>query len=197
MGKIFTLFLLLLCGFCYGAEEYIDSNGRSFNYSKNIPYRAVQTVLFDEDLTSITLDDGSMWQTKDYPSCMEAKKWAVNDAILIYPSRNGLGKERYSLYNGRLRSFSHVDLIAGSNSSYPTRLSISDIDAGLITLQNHSGKQFHFAISPKTSEDWDQGDGIIMGWNKDMWPGNDLKFPYILINTSKKTFIRTNYLKDL
>ncbi len=181
-----VLLTLLLFGSCFGSNE-------------NVPYRALMSVCYTEDLTTISLDDGSVWKTKDYPSCAEANIWKKNDPILIYPSKTCFVKEKYSLYNERLRSFSHVDLSLPSDSTLPTFLSISSIEdnSNMVILKNSSEEQFQFEVSPKAEFNWENGEAVILGWNGNMGPGNDLKFPFIIINTSEKNFIKTNYLKKL
>lgn len=156
-------------------------------------------VVYNEDLTTITLDDGSVWETRDYPSCAEAALWSINDPILIYPSKDIFVKEKYSLYNEQLRSFSHVNLLSTSKSNLPTFLSTSNIDkeTNIITLENAYKERIDFEIVSTELENWGQGDPIILGWNKDMGAGSDRSFPYILINTTNKNFLKARYLQPI
>ncbi len=186
MFKIIPTLTLFAFNFCFASSDAV-------------PFRALTQVAYTEDLTTITLDDGSVWETKDYPSCAEAALWSVNDPILIYPSKDIFVKEEYSLYNEQLRTFSHVNLLSTSKSNLPTFLSISNVnyDKNIITIENVSKEKIHFEVTSSKLENWRVGDAIILGWNKDMGAGSDLKFPYILINTPNKNFLKASYIQSI
>lgn len=182
------------------ADIYVDSFGKTYHYSKTVPYRTVARVTYHNSFANIYLDDGSVWYTEGYFSKEDVCTWLINDPIVIYPSDKGIHPEDYYLYNERTGTRAYVDISCPSAPGDVTYLSLLTIDytTNMITLQDGFGTLYNYEVGSghmyKLSN-WGTNDCIILGWNKDLYSYNDLYFPYILINMNKLEHIDCEYVE--
>jgi len=197
MGSVFKInfFLFVFFGFCFSLHLYTNNQEASFFYDKSIPYRAIKSVAYSEDQTFITLDDGSIWETKDFPSCAKASFWAVNDLIFISPWNSIFFNEKYSFFNNRLLDYSYVNLFSPPSPHLPTHLSIYALshEKKTITLETPSGEMMSFDLFENPIQEWSEKESIIIGLSKNKEPIDDIEFPYIIINGNKKTFVKAKH----
>jgi hypothetical protein len=184
--------------FCF-ADLYVDSFGKSYQYSRSVPYRAISKVNNHQDFSTITLDDGSTWRAAGHFSKKEVLHWNVNDPVIIYPSSGRVHKEGYCLYNERLNTKAYTDISSLSKDCDVTHLSLISIDTSqnLITLQDGLGSKVNFEVEGSQTQilnNWSVNDSIILGWNSDLKKTEDLYFPYILINVNQVNHIDCEYV---
>lgn len=185
------------------ADIYVDRFGREFTYNKSVPYRYITRVTQHKNFTNIYLDDGSVWRAEEASSEKEASRWLVNDPVILYPNDSIIHSifhnEDYYIYNERLNSCAYANISCSPTPNDLTHLQIVEISYvnNVITVVNGVGDNFYFQISNnhinKVST-WLVSDSIILGWNKDLWTGSDLDFPYILINTNTSEFINSEFI---
>ena len=197
---IFAILFSFLSMDTVQADVHVNRYGQTFTYNKSIPYRYVARITEHDLFTNIYLDDGSVWRVEDSSSASESRRWYINDAVIIYPNHSIFHSEDYYLYNERLNGYAYTNLSCSPRVGDLTHLQIIEICYldNVVTVQNGAGDLFYFEIAQNhigNVSKWVVQDSIILGWNRDLWTGSDIDYPYILINTNTNEYVNSEFIQ--
>lgn len=157
------------------------------------PYRLLTGK--DPSGLSIEMDDGTIWTVVGSSSAATAKKWRMNDPLVIYPVfLPSVKGARFYLYNERLHTHAYAELSYGPMIGTATNLQIVylNYNTGQLQLQDGKGRVYNYIIDKRHKDifrNWQINESVLVGSNE-TWRANWItNFPFILINVEKNAYI--------
>lgn len=201
MKKILTLFLagISLNTFAISPELFDQSIRPVFlHLDCSKPYRLVVSI--GGDGKTVEFDDGSVWVIKG-SSQGEARRWAANDAVTIYPIvvNTWWHGAKYWIFNESTQSYVYADLSLGPivNGECTNHVITLDLYRGEVLLRDARGYENLWQIDLKDLykfRNWKIGDAVIIGSNESNRAQWYSPCKYILINVEENKYVCADIL---